>query len=69
MTTPDLLTARTAAGLDRTEAARRLGVDQSTLWRWEVGKSRPSRHVLAALLAIYRDAVFARIGAALDGAS
>lgn len=65
---PDLLALRTAAGLERTAAAALIGVDQSTLWRWETGKARPNRHVLAALLVVYEQATKGRAVAA-DGAA
>ena len=61
---PDLTALRTAAGLERTAAAALIGVDQSTLWRWETGKARPNRHVLAALLTVYEDATRCRAVAA-----
>lgn len=50
---PDLLALRTAAGLDRTAAATLLGVNASTLWRWESGKCWPGRHTLAHVVATY----------------
>ena len=66
---PDILALRTAAGLERTAAAAMIGVDQSTLWRWETGKARPNRHVLAALLAVYEEATRCRALADGGGAS
>lgn len=65
----DLLALRTAAGLERTAAAALIGVDQSTLWRWETGKARPNRHVLAALLTVYEEATRCRAGVADEAAS
>lgn len=35
-------TVRTAAGLSRGELARAIGVNQSSISRWESGKRRPS---------------------------
>jgi DNA-binding XRE family transcriptional regulator len=35
---------RTAAGMTKTEMARRLGVCESTIGRWEEGKRRPKDH-------------------------
>ena len=61
---PDLLALRLAAGLtDRTAAAKLVGVNQSTLWRWETGKAWPSKHVLAAVLSMYEAARVAYVAA------
>ena len=61
---PDLLALRHAAGLtDRTAAAALIGVNQSTLWRWETGKAWPSKHVLAAVLDMYETARVAYVAA------
>jgi transcriptional regulator with XRE-family HTH domain len=38
--------ARKVQGLTQKEMARRLGIDPTTLARWERGKSRPSRKLL-----------------------
>jgi DNA-binding transcriptional regulator YiaG len=41
---------REAAGLTQSDVARALGVEQSTVWRWEAGERRPRpRHALAVL--------------------
>jgi site-specific DNA recombinase len=37
-----LISARTAAGISQREAARQIGVDQSTLARWERGEREPA---------------------------
>lgn len=61
---PDLLALRLAAGLtDRTAAAKLVGVNQSTLWRWETGKAWPGKHVLAAVLSMYESARVAYVAA------
>ena len=48
-----LAKARQAAGLSVSEAAEQLGVDRTTLFRWEQGSRYPSRfvepHVRAAI--------------------
>jgi transcriptional regulator with XRE-family HTH domain len=44
---------RSASGLKLEQAARRLGISGSTLWRMEVGKSRIPLEVLAAMLDLY----------------
>ena len=52
-----------AAGLtDRTATATLLGVNASTLWRWESGKCRPGRHTLAYVVATYEHAAQLRAG-------
>ncbi len=45
--------ARTAQGMSHRELAQRLGVDESTVWKWEDGRHAPSgrlRRVLRELL-------------------
>lgn len=44
---------RVAAGLSRLEAARRLGVDQSALFRWEKGDRDPGARQVRALARLY----------------
>lgn len=48
-----LAEARAAAGLSVAAAAAELGVDRSTLFRWEKGQRRPDRFVEPLL----RDAI------------
>ena len=61
---PDLLAIRLAAGLtDRTAAAKLIGINQSTRWRWETGKAWPGKHTLAAVLAMYETARAAYVAA------
>ena len=50
-----LLSCRTAMGITQGESARRIGVDQGTLARWERGEREPTgkfavqaKHLLAA---------------------
>lgn len=45
--------ARTNAGLSQSEAARRLGVDQSTISGWEIGKSTPRGAMLVKVADLY----------------
>lgn len=45
--------ARINAGLSQTEAARRIGVDQSTVSYWESGKKMPRASKLARLADLY----------------
>ena len=41
---------REAAGLTQSDVARAVGVNQSTVWRWEAGERRPRpRHAVAVL--------------------
>lgn len=46
-----LVLCRTARGLSREAAARLLGVDPGTLWRWETGQRRPQKGFLAQIQA------------------
>ena len=48
-----LAAARINAGLTQTEAARRLGVDQSTVSFWESGKKLPRASMLVKLADLY----------------
>jgi transcriptional regulator with XRE-family HTH domain len=41
--------ARRANGLSRERLAKRLGVDESTVFRWESGRGRPGSRLLARL--------------------
>ena len=45
--------ARTNAGLSQSEAARRLGIDQSTISGWEIGKSTPRGSMLVKVADLY----------------
>lgn len=61
---------RVAAKLSRLEAARRLGVDQSALFRWETGKRDPGARQVRALARLYgvsADAVLDAVEAGQDG--
>ncbi len=44
-----LVSCRTSRGLSREAAARQLGVDPGTLWRWESGQGTPGRAFLAKI--------------------
>jgi transcriptional regulator with XRE-family HTH domain len=44
-----LVMARLANGLSRERLAKRLGVDESTVFRWESGRGRPASRLLARL--------------------
>ena len=48
-----LAAARTNAGFTQTEAARRLGVDQSAVSYWESGKNIPRASMLVKLADLY----------------
>ena len=48
-----LTTARTNAGFSQTEAARRLGVDQSAVSYWESGKNIPRVSMLVKIADLY----------------
>lgn len=48
-----LRTARERSGLSQTEAARRAGVDQTQISRWELGKNAPSIETLHKLAVMY----------------
>ena len=50
---PALTAARTNAGLSQTEAARRLGVDQSAVSYWESGKNIPRASMLVKMADLY----------------
>lgn len=49
----DLAAARTNAGFTQTEAARRLGVDQSAVSYWESGKNIPRASMLVKMADLY----------------
>ena len=46
--------ARLEAGLTLTEAARRAGVELTSVWRYENSQREPSAHVMYALARVYR---------------
>ena len=48
-------TLRLARGETQVEMAHRIGVDPSTLYRWECGESRPHKIALRALADLCRD--------------
>lgn len=48
-----LAAARNNAGLTQTEAARRLGVDQSAVSFWESGKKLPRASMLVKMSDLY----------------
>jgi len=53
--TPDeLALLRDKAGLSKTEAAKRVGVNRHTIRRWETGRGSPDTDNLRELLAVYR---------------
>lgn len=62
---------RSATGMSRAELARRLGVDPTTVWRWETSGSRPESaevpEAIAALFKLDPDEVLAAAG--LKGAA
>lgn len=53
MSPADLKEARAALGLSQRALAERLGIPQSTLWRWETGK-HPIEHATILRLALER---------------
>lgn len=57
-----LATARIKAGITQTEAARRLGINQSTVSYWETGKKMPRASKLARLADLYGCTVDALYG-------
>lgn len=46
-------TARENAGLSQRDVARQLGVDQSTVCSWEVGRQHPRASMLVKLADLY----------------
>jgi len=44
-----LYRARTARGLSHRDLARLIGVDESTVWKWEDGRHRPNGRLLSRL--------------------
>lgn len=48
---------RKAADLTQTEAAKALGVDQSTVALWETGKTRPRAQLLLRIAELYHCSV------------
>ena len=63
-----LAAARTNAGLTQTEAARRLGVDQSSVSFWESGKKFPRASMLVKLADLYCCTIDELFGRAQKGA-
>ena len=45
--------AREGSGLTQQEAAIRIGVDQSTVCLWEIGKTKPRASLLPKIASIY----------------
>ena len=45
--------ARERSGLTQQEAAIRIGVDQSTVCLWEIGKTKPRANLLPKIASIY----------------
>lgn len=48
-----LVYAREHSGLSMAQAAVKLGVARSAVWRWETGKNEPETKYLASLAEIY----------------
>jgi len=46
--------ARLEAGLTLTDAARRAGIELTSVWRYEAGQREPMAHVVYALAKVYR---------------
>ncbi|HUQ15979.1 MAG TPA: helix-turn-helix transcriptional regulator [Gemmatimonadales bacterium] len=61
-----LLVCRTARGLSREAAARILGVDPGTLWKWESDQRTPGRAFLAKIRAFLTSAVSLRAATRSD---
>ena len=49
--------ARLEAGLTLTDAARRAGIELTSVWRYEAGQREPMAHVIYALAKVYRKPV------------
>lgn len=45
--------ARRKANMSQLEAARKIGVDQSTVCLWETGKTKPRASILLDIASIY----------------
>lgn len=55
MTLAERLTySREHSGLSQSQAAVKLGISRSTLWRWEKGETEPTIAELKAMAEIYR---------------
>lgn len=53
MQNKDLATARSRKGLTQEEAAKRVGITQSGLSRYECGNRKPNKERLSKLMSIY----------------
>jgi len=49
-----LVMARRVKGLSRKRLARRLGIDESTVSRWEAGTTNPTPALLARIMCVLR---------------
>jgi DNA-binding transcriptional regulator YiaG len=54
MTPDDIKSARLLAGLGRREFARRVGVSDVSVWKWETGKNQPTDEHWRAIEAVLR---------------
>lgn len=63
-----LTDARLRSGYTQTEAARRIGVDQSTVSYWESGKKTPQAFKLAKLADLYGCTIDELFGRGQDSA-
>ena len=50
-----LRTYRRMHGLSKERLAERLGVDKTTIWRWESGRSRPREGLRERIEAVIRE--------------
>jgi len=64
-----LVMARRANGLSRKRLAKRLEVDESTVFRWERGYGRPCSRLLARVKAVLLSDGFGGSGCQRDGES
>ena len=64
-----IVAARTNAGYTQTEAARRLGVDQSAVSYWESGKNTPRASMLVKMADLYCCSIDELMGRGADRSS